>query len=60
MCGLILSIFFLFCLLGYYIFENHRRDRLYGPASDLPENEELAQDLSNKTDQEMESFRYVL
>lgn len=60
MCGLILGIFFLLCLLAYYIWENCRRDALYGSASSLTENEELAQDLSNKTDQEIESFRYVL
>ncbi|ODM14490.1 hypothetical protein SI65_10112 [Aspergillus cristatus] len=60
MCGLILGIFFLFCLMVYYIWENRRRDALYGPPSLMTENEELAQDLSNKTDQEMESFRYVI
>lgn len=59
MGGLILGIFFLICLLGHYIRENHRRDKLYGRPSQLSEGEELAHDLSNLTDQEIESFRYV-
>jgi hypothetical protein len=46
--------------MAYYIWENRRRDALYGPPSLMTENEELQQDLSNKTDGEMESFRYVI
>ncbi|KAI9930749.1 hypothetical protein MW887_011506 [Aspergillus wentii] len=60
MSGLAFGIFFLICLLVYYIWENRRRDALYGSPSDLNENEELEQELSNKTDREIESFRYVL
>lgn len=58
--GLALGIFFLICLMLYYIFENRRRDALYGPPEQMTENEELAQDLSNKTDGEIGSFRYVI
>ena len=58
--GLALGTFFLICLLVYYIFENRRRDAVYGPSTELSEAEELAQGLSNKTDTEIESFRYVM
>lgn len=59
MCGLVLGIGFLLVLLAYYIFENKRRDRVYGRPEDMAENEEFAQELSNKTDREIPSFRYV-
>ncbi|RHZ44861.1 uncharacterized protein CDV56_102539 [Aspergillus thermomutatus] len=58
--GLALGAFFLICLLVYYVFENRRRDAVYGPVTELTESQELAQGLSNKTDLEIESFRYVL
>lgn len=58
--GLAFGAFFLLCLLGYYIFENRRRDALYGPPAQLTEEEEQAQGLSNKTDLEIESFRYLM
>ncbi|GIJ89508.1 hypothetical protein Asppvi_008450 [Aspergillus pseudoviridinutans] len=57
--GLAFGAFFLLCLLVYYIFENRRRDALYGPPAQLTE-EEQAQGLSNKPDQEIESFRYLM
>lgn len=60
MCGLVLGMFFLLCLIAYYVLENRRRDRVYGLAQDVTENEELEQDLSNQTDTEIPSFRYVL
>lgn len=57
--GFALGIFFL-CLLGlYYLFENSRRDRKYGVASAISRDEELEEDLSNKTDREIPHFRYV-
>lgn len=59
MCGLVLGMGFLLGLLAYYILENHRRDRVYGLPSETTENEELAQELSNRTDREIPSFRYV-
>jgi hypothetical protein len=59
MSGLILGIFFLICLYVYYIWENRRRDRLYGSPQQLTEAEELHDELSSKTDREIESFRYV-
>ncbi|KAJ5557367.1 hypothetical protein N7513_002956 [Penicillium frequentans] len=60
MSGLILGIFFLICLYVFYVWENRRRDRLYGSPRQLTEAEELQDEFSNKTDHEIESFRYVL
>ncbi|KAJ6024816.1 hypothetical protein N7540_005613 [Penicillium herquei] len=60
MSGLILGIFFLICLYGFYTWENRRRDRLYGSPRQLTEADELREEFSNKTDHEIESFRYVL
>jgi hypothetical protein len=60
MSGLVLSIFFLLCLYSYYRYENHRRDKLYGPPEEMTEGAELQDELSNKTDREIESFRYLL
>ncbi|KAL4886717.1 major facilitator superfamily domain-containing protein [Aspergillus karnatakaensis] len=58
--GLSFGVFFLILLLAYYSYENKRRDRVYGPAGGFSESEEVAQGLSNKTDLEIPSFRYVL
>jgi hypothetical protein len=58
--GLALGAFFLVCLLVYYVTENKRRDIVYGPPIQLTEAEERVQGLSNKTDLEIESFRYVV
>ncbi|GAB1199404.1 hypothetical protein APSETT444_008752 [Aspergillus pseudonomiae] len=58
--GLALGAFFLVCLFVYYIVENKRRDSAYGPPTQLTEEEERMQGLSNKTDLEIESFRYVI
>ncbi|KAL3429235.1 major facilitator superfamily domain-containing protein [Aspergillus tetrazonus] len=58
--GLALGAFFLTCLLCYYIFENRRRDAKYGPPTQLTEEEERTHALSNKTDLEIESFRYLI
>ncbi|OQE27795.1 hypothetical protein PENSTE_c004G08929 [Penicillium steckii] len=60
MSGLVFGIFFLICLYAYYIYENKRRDRLYGSPVEMTEQEELQDEFSNKTDHEIESFRYVL
>ncbi|CAI7584145.1 hypothetical protein N7533_000366 [Penicillium manginii] len=60
MSGLVLSIFFLVVLYFYYIYENRRRDRLYGRPEDMTVGAELQDELSNKTDTEIESFRYIL
>lgn len=60
MSGLIFGIFFLICLCCFYVWENRRRDRLYGLPREMTETEELQDELSNKTDHEIESFRYVL
>ncbi|KAL4798008.1 major facilitator superfamily domain-containing protein [Aspergillus venezuelensis] len=58
--GLAFGVFWLILLLAYYAYENKRRDRVYGPPSHFTESEEVAQGLSNKTDLEIPSFRYVL
>lgn len=58
--GLALGTFFLCCLIIYYVLENRRRDLVYGPASQLTDEEERQQGLLNKTDLEIESFRYVI
>ncbi|KAL2872411.1 MFS transporter [Aspergillus lucknowensis] len=58
--GLALGVFFLLCLLVYYIWENRRRDARYGRPEDLSEVQAIAEGLSNKTDLEITSFRYVL
>jgi hypothetical protein len=60
MSGLIFGIFFLVCLYFFYVWENRRRDRLYGLPREMTEAEELQDELSNKSDHEIESFRYVL
>ncbi|KAJ6164633.1 hypothetical protein N7470_003305 [Penicillium chermesinum] len=60
MSGLVLGIFFLMCLRVFYMWENRRRDRLYGSPADLTSAEELQDEISNKTDHEIESFRYVM
>ncbi|KAL4782146.1 major facilitator superfamily domain-containing protein [Aspergillus varians] len=58
--GLAFGVFFLVLLLIYYAWENKRRDRVYGPPEQFTESEEVAQGLSNRTDLEIPSFRYVL
>ncbi|KAL2810160.1 major facilitator superfamily domain-containing protein [Aspergillus granulosus] len=58
--GLALGIFFLTCLLLYYIWENKRRDAKYGRPADMSEAEMIAEGMSNKTDLEITSFRYLL
>ncbi|KAL4777205.1 major facilitator superfamily domain-containing protein [Aspergillus nidulans var. acristatus] len=58
--GLALGAFFLTCLLCYYLYENRRRDAKYGPPTQLTEEEDRAHALSNKTDLEIESFRYLI
>lgn len=60
MSGLVLSLFFLLCLYSYYSWENRRRDRLYGSPEQMTVGAELQDELSNKTDREIESFRYLL
>ncbi|PWY65694.1 MFS general substrate transporter [Aspergillus heteromorphus CBS 117.55] len=58
--GLALGAFFLICLLGYYVWENRRRNRLFGVPGQMTESQELALGLSSMTDLEIEGFRYVL
>ena len=53
-------MFFLVVLFVYYSVENRRRDRTYGLASQVTSAEEVAEDISNKTDREIPHFRYVL
>ncbi|KAJ5652911.1 hypothetical protein N7507_010337 [Penicillium longicatenatum] len=60
MSGLVLSIFFLAILYVYYTWENRRRDRVYGSPGQMTVGAELQDELSSKTDREIESFRYLL
>lgn len=60
MSGLILSLFFLICLYIYYNWENCRRDRAFGLPEQITVGAELQAELSNKTDREIKSFRYLL
>lgn len=60
MSGLVLGIFWLGCLFAYYAWENKRRDRVHGRPSDISTVDEMQDELSNKTDREIPSFRYVL
>ncbi|CAP81007.1 Pc12g13800 [Penicillium rubens Wisconsin 54-1255] len=60
MSGLVLSLFLLICLYTYYTWENRRRDRLYGSPEQMTVGAELQDEISNKTDREIESFRYLL
>lgn len=58
--GFSFAIFFLLLLLAYYAMENRRRDRLYGPVSQITVQEDIAESISNKTDRENDQFRYVM
>ncbi|KAJ5910649.1 hypothetical protein N7504_005292 [Penicillium tannophilum] len=60
MSGLVLSICFLILLYVYYTWENRRRDRVYGSLENVTIGAELQDELSSKTDREIESFRYLL
>jgi hypothetical protein len=60
MSGLILSLFFLTCLYTYYTWENRRRNKLYGLPEQMSVGVELQDELSSKTDREIDSFRYLL
>jgi hypothetical protein len=59
LAGFCLGVFFLACLLVYYLWENKRRDRKFGPPSLASQAEELAEDVSNKTDMQLSGFRYA-
>jgi hypothetical protein len=48
------------CLRVYYSWENKRRDRRYGRVEDMAASQQSADDLSQKTDREIKSFRYLL
>lgn len=60
MSGLVFSIFFLILLYVYYTWENRRRDMVYGSPEQMTVGAELQDELSGKTDREIESFRYLL
>lgn len=57
--GFALGVFFLALLLVYYIVENRKRDRKTGPVAETSEPHDLAQDVSNKTDMQLQNFRYT-
>lgn len=58
--GYAIAAFFFLCLYTYYVWENRRRDRRYGRPEEMPVTQVLEDELSNKSDWEIESFRYVL
>lgn len=58
--GLSFGICSLVGLYVYYSWENKRRDRVYGSPDALTIDQQLQMELLNVTDQENESFRYVL
>ncbi|KAJ5546105.1 MFS general substrate transporter [Penicillium frequentans] len=58
--GLALGVFFLISLLGYYLWENTRRNHTYGFQTEAPEAENIADDFSNLTDMQIKSFRYAI
>ncbi|KUL85046.1 hypothetical protein ZTR_07774 [Talaromyces verruculosus] len=58
--GLSLGICSLVGLYMYYSWENKRRDRVYRSPDALMADQQLQMELLNVTDQENESFRYVL
>lgn len=60
MIGFALGAFFLSCLYVYYRVENKRRDRRYGRPEEQNTMQELEDELSSKTDREIQSFRYVV
>lgn len=60
MSGLVLSLFFLICLYAYYTWENRRRDKLHGAPAEMTVGAELREELSNKTDRDIDGFRYLL
>ncbi|KAL4958884.1 MFS general substrate transporter [Aspergillus stella-maris] len=61
--GFALTIFFLVLLYIYYEFENRRRDRKYGPVGQGQGQgsiDYVTEDLLNRTDRQIPSFRYTL
>jgi hypothetical protein len=58
--GFALGIFFLVLLLAYYVWENKRRDKVFGIVTEASEMQELVEDVSNKTDMQLQNFRYTL
>lgn len=57
---MVLSAFFLVCLYMYYAWANRRRNKRYRLPEEMTVGEEMQEELSNKTDWEIESFRYIL
>lgn len=60
LAGYAFGIAFLICLYIYYQYENRRRDRVYGSVAEVGSDQELADELSNKTDRTITSFRYMM
>ncbi|KAL4809896.1 MFS general substrate transporter [Aspergillus unguis] len=60
LAGFSLAIFFLVMLYIYYVFENRRRDRKYGPVDQDGVSDYDEENFLNHTDRQITSFRYVL
>ncbi|RAH68824.1 MFS transporter [Aspergillus aculeatinus CBS 121060] len=60
LCGLALGVLFLGLLSAYYVWENRRRDAMYGHVDNLhPLPSSTAQAPTSHTDRQNTSFRYV-
>jgi hypothetical protein len=53
-------VFFLGCLFAYYAWENKRRDRQKGTVSEDLDTHDIIEEIHNKTDKEIPTFRYTL
>ncbi|CAI7645495.1 unnamed protein product [Penicillium pancosmium] len=60
LCGLTLGVFFLGCLFAYYAWENRRRNRQNGIVSEDSDAQDVVEEMQNRTDQEILTFRYTL
>lgn len=54
------AMFFLLCLLVYYVYENRRRDRVNGPTAAAVDGVEAPMLSTAETDRTIPSFRYVM
>jgi hypothetical protein len=57
LAGYAFGVFFLVVMYVYYMWENARRDRLYGPPKTEVDGEEVQ---GTKTDRQDKNFRYML
>ena len=58
--GFALGDLFLALLLAYYVWENRRREKIFGSVTEISEAQDLTEDVSNQTDMQLQNFRYAL